>query len=55
MKDYKFCCMPKEQPVAWVVFYEDDGEFCKFTFSSEEAEKHSKMAYNVYPLYKEDM
>ncbi len=42
-----------EKPVAWAIFYKDDGELYKLTFNSEEAERCRKMAYYVMNLYRQ--
>lgn len=41
-----------EKPIAWVIFYKDNGELYRITFDKDEAQRCSGMAYDVFNLYR---
>lgn len=51
--EYKNFNFKNGQPIAWMVFYEDDGVLMSVIVDKEKAERYSKQAYIVVPLYAE--
>ncbi len=38
------------KPVAWMVFYKDDGEHVRTVYTERERDYYAKQAYDVIPL-----
>ncbi|ANA49170.1 hypothetical protein PMW_45 [Pseudomonas phage phiPMW] len=38
-------------PVAWFVFYDDDGQLARVVYTREEAAQYERMAYTVHPVF----
>ena len=52
MNTDKFLDHFHEKPIAWAIFYKDDGQLYQITFDKDEAERCRKMAYDVFNLYR---